>query len=185
MSYAAFSFTIFSLPLIFILHWWPASISHFLIAVTKFSSCSSNKKMSPFSFLFLALDLGRSFPRWATLACRLLSLFLYLTLALCSKFVDMTINLSLILKTTRIEKQFSLPVFVFNDSLVVSALQDAGGYAISSQSSLELHLGCHTSWLSFFYSCGADGRALGRCTVTRLPNFLGWVDLLSYRATLA
>ena len=27
---------------------------------------------------------------------------------------------------------------------IVSALQDAGGYAISRQNNLELHLGCHT-----------------------------------------
>ena len=34
-------------------------------------------------------------------------------------------------------------------------------------------------WLS----CGADGRSAGgRCTVTWLPNLLGWVDLLSYGA---
>ena len=35
-------------------------------------------------------------------------------------------------------------VFVFIDSFVVSALQDAGGYAISRQNNLELHFGCHT-----------------------------------------
>ena len=46
--------------------------------------------------------------------------------------------------TTRILKQFPLSVFVFIDSLVVSASQDAGGYAISRQSNLELHLGFHT-----------------------------------------
>ena len=27
-----------------------------------------------------------------------------------------------------------------------------------------------------------DGRSLGRCTIAWLPNFLGWVDLLSYGA---
>ena len=54
----------------------------------------------------------------------------------------MTINLNLMLLTTRIQKQFPLSVFVFVDSLVVSALQDAGGYAISRQNNLELHLGC-------------------------------------------
>ena len=31
-----------------------------------------------------------------------------------------------------------------------------------------------------WYACGADGRLLARsltrCTVTRLPNFLGWLD---------
>ena len=30
--------------------------------------------------------------------------------------------------------------------------------------------------------CGADGRSVGRCTVTWLPNFLGWVD---YQISLA
>ena len=44
----------------------------------------------------------------------------------------------------RVQKQFLLSVFVFIDSLVVSALQDAGGYAISRQNNLELHLGYHT-----------------------------------------
>ena len=34
-------------------------------------------------------------------------------------------------------------------------------------------------------SCGADGRAGGRCTVTWLPNFLGWVDLLTHGAPQA
>ena len=33
--------------------------------------------------------------------------------------------------------------------------------------------------------CGADGRAGGRCTVTWLPNFLGWVDLLTHGALQA
>ena len=50
----------------------------------------------------------------------------------------MTINLGN--KTTRIQKQFPLSVFVSTDSLV------AGGYAISRQNNLELHLGCHTYW---------------------------------------
>ena len=44
----------------------------------------------------------------------------------------------------RVQKQFLLSVFVFIDSLVISALQDAGGYAISRQNNLELHLGYHT-----------------------------------------
>ena len=65
-----------------------ARISHFVTAVTK--KCL-------LCFLSLALDLCRPFSRWASLACRLLSLFLCLSLALYSKFVDMTINLSLIL----------------------------------------------------------------------------------------
>ena len=113
-----------------------------------------------FCFLSLAINPCRPFSRWALLAFRSLSLFLCLFfLALYSKFVNMTIYLSLILQTTRIEKQFPLSVFVFIDSFVVSALQDAGGYAISRQNNLELHLGYHwpLDWVILhWYACGAD-----------------------------
>ena len=74
------------------------------------------------------------------------------------------------------QKQFLLSDFVFIDSLAASALQDAGGYAISRQNNLDLHLSCHTCWLSYLtLVCLWCGRTVGR-TVTRLPNFLGWVD---------
>ena len=36
-----------------------------------------------------------------------------------------------------------------------------------------------------WFPCGADGRSFVRCTVTWLPNFLGWVDLLTHGAPLA
>ena len=41
-------------------------------------------------------------------------------------------------------------------------------------------MGCHTCWLNYFTMvclwCGRTvGRAVGWCTVTWLPNFLGWV----------
>ena len=126
----------FHLPLV------AASISYFLTATAKFSCCSSNKKMSP--LLFISCSRSLSLFLVHSLACRLLSLFLCLSLALFSKFVDMTINLSLILQTTRIQKQLPLSFIVFIDSSVVSALKDSGGYAISSQNNLELHLGCYT-----------------------------------------
>ena len=77
MSYV-FLFIFFSLPLIFTLV--AASISHFLIATSKFSCCFSNKKCL-LCFLSLALALCRSFPRWASLACRLLSPFLCISLS--------------------------------------------------------------------------------------------------------
>ena len=85
------SCSLFSLPLIFSLV--AASISHFLTAATN-SCCSSNKKWlliscssSPSPFFSLSF----------AAACRLFSLFLCRSLSLYSKFVDMTINLSLIL----------------------------------------------------------------------------------------
>ena len=73
--------------------WWPLA---FLIFSPPLQNSSSNKNCL-LCFLSLALALCRSFSRWASLACRLLSLFLYLSLSLYSKFVDMTIDLSLIL----------------------------------------------------------------------------------------
>ena len=69
---------------------------------------------------------------------------LCLSLALYSKFVDMTINLSVILKKTGIQKHFPLSGFFSIDSLAASALQEAAGYAISRPNNLELHLGCLT-----------------------------------------
>ena len=141
-----FLFTYFSLPLIFTLQRWPLA---FLIFSPPLQNChvvlpsknvsfvvSRSSSLSRF-FLFSFAGLPSTF------------FFLSLSLALYSKFVDMTIYLSLILETTQIQKQFPLSVFVFIDSLVVSALQDSGGYAISRQNNLELHLGCHT-WLSYF-----------------------------------
>ena len=59
------------------------SISHFVTAATKFSCCSWNKKLL-LCFLSIALDLCRPFSRWVSLACRLLSLFFCLALALYS-----------------------------------------------------------------------------------------------------
>ena len=149
LSYTFFSFTFFSLPLIFTLHWWPLAFLILSPPLQNFHVVLPTKKCL-LCFLSLALNLCRPFSRWASLACRLLSLFLCLSLALYSKFVDMTIYLSLILLTTRIQKKFPLSVFVFIDSFVVSALQDAGGYAVSRQNNLELHFGCHTCWLSYF-----------------------------------
>ena len=66
---------------------------------------------------------------------------------------------------------------------------DLSGYAIFRPNNLEFHLGCHTCWLTYFTLvclwCGQTvSCSVGRCTVTWLPNFLGWVDLLSYGAPL-
>ena len=57
----------------------------------------------------------------------------------------MTINLSLILKkkNPRIQEHFPLSVFVFIDSLVVSASQDAGGHTLSRQNNLTFGIGLH------------------------------------------
>ena len=89
MSYV-FSFTFFSLPLIFTLHWWPLAFLILSPPLQNFHVVLPTKKCL-LCFLSLALDLCRP---WTSLACRLISLFLCLSPALYSKFVDMTINLN-------------------------------------------------------------------------------------------
>ena len=155
LSYV-FLFTFFSLPLIFTLV--AASISHFhrgynvhIIRPTKNDSFVFYLSLQLSVALFLSLSAGLP-PIFS------FSLFLYIP-----NFVDMKFNQSLILQTKRIQKQFPLSVFVFIDSLVVSASQDAGGYAISRQNNLQLHLGCHTCYLSnFAFVCLWCGRMGGR-----------------------
>ena len=142
-----FSFTFFFTATHFHLVLVAASFSfshhHYKIFILFFQ-----KKMSPLFFASHSRSLSLSFSlSFAGLYC-LIYLFLCLSLALYSKFVR--VNLSLILWTTWIQKQFPFSVFIVIDSLVVSALQDAGGYAITRQNDLGLHLGCHTFWLSLF-----------------------------------
>ena len=141
-----------------------STVAHFHITLVNASISHFVTKNVSFVFYLFALDLCRPFSRWASRVCRLTFTFSpCLSLPLHSKFVDIKINLSLILLTTRTQKQFPLSVFVFIYSLVVSVLQDAGGYAISRQNNLELHLGCHTCcWVILrWYACGADGLSGG------------------------
>ena len=74
----------FSLPLIFTLPWWPLAFLILLPPLQNFHVVLSTKKCL-LCFKFLAPDLCRPCSRWASLACRLLSLFLGLSLALHSK----------------------------------------------------------------------------------------------------
>ena len=83
MSYV-FSFTFFSVPLIFTLYWWPLAFLILSPPLQNFHFVLPTKK-SLLYFSSIALDLCRPFSRWASLACRLLSLFLCLPLALYSK----------------------------------------------------------------------------------------------------
>ena len=77
-----------------VVHFHPVGCQHFSFSHCrcKISCCSSNKKCL-LCFFYLALVL---FFRWASLACHL-TLSFSLSLSLFSKFVDMTINLNLIL----------------------------------------------------------------------------------------
>ena len=178
MSYV-FSFTSFSLPLILHLALVAASISHVVTAATKFSCCSSNKQMSP---LFFFISRSRFLSPILSLGSAGLPPTLFFSLSFsCSIF-----------QICGHENKSKLITLDNTDTETISALLfscDAGGYAISRQNNLELRLGCHTCWSSYFTLvclwCGRTvARAVGRCTVTLLPNFLGWVDLRTYAAPL-
>ena len=66
----------------FTLHWWPLAFLILSPLPQNFDIVLPTKK-SLLCFFSLALDLCRPFSRWASLACRLLSLFLSLS---CSIF---------------------------------------------------------------------------------------------------
>ena len=109
-------------------HFHPGGRKHFSFSHCRYkiSHCSSNKKCLV-CFFSLALTLFLVALHWLV---ALLSIFLGLSLSLYSKFVDMTINLSLILYTTRTQKHFTLSIFVFIEYFVVSVSQDAGGHIV-------------------------------------------------------
>ena len=73
MSYV-FSFTFFSLQLIFTLYWWPLPFLILWPPLQNVHVVLPTKKCL-LCFLALALDLWRPFSRWASLACQLIFSF--------------------------------------------------------------------------------------------------------------
>ena len=71
--------------------WWP--LVFLIFSPLQIVHVFLPTKVSPL-FLSLVLALCRSFSRWSSLVWRLFSLFLFPSLSLFSKFLDMTINLS-------------------------------------------------------------------------------------------
>ena len=151
-----------------VLPWWPLAFLTFSPPLQNFHVVHPTKKCLLFPFFSSSSSLSLFFS--LSFAGLSPTLFLCLSLSLYSIYVDMTINLSLTLKTTRIQKQFPLSVFVF-------ASQDAGGYVFSRQNNLELHLASNTCWLSYFtFVCLWCRRTTDGRTVTWLSKFLRWVD---------
>ena len=160
MSYV-FSFTFFSLLFIFFLHWWPLAFLILSLLLQNFHVVLPTKKFL-LCFLSLAVDLCRPFSCWVLLACRFFSFFLSFS---CSIFpVCGHENWSKLntLENTDTETISDFWFRLYWMFLAASALQDAGGYAISRQNNLDLHLGRHTCWLSYFtLVCLWCGRTVG------------------------
>ena len=111
---------------------WPLALLIFSPPLQNFM-LFVRQKMSPLFFL----SSSSSFSRWASLACR--RTFSFSVFQICGH--DNLSNLSTL--DNRIQKQRPLSVFVFTDSLVVSASQDAGCHTLSRQNNLTFNIGLH------------------------------------------
>ena len=129
MSYV-FSFTFFSLLLIFSSHWWPLTFLILSQPLQNFHVVLPTKKCVSFVFISLSRSLS---PFFSLSFAGLPSTFSFTPSFSCSIFQiyghDDQSKLNTLENT--VKKEFPLSDFVFIDSLAASALQDAGGYAIS------------------------------------------------------
>ena len=125
--------------------------------------CRSFFACLPLAFLIV------SQPLWIFMFFFLQNSSLVFSITRASSFSVIHVSVKI---NNNVEKDTTLLLFFLSKSL--------GGHAISFQIKPWAHLGCHTCWLIYFTLvclwCGRTvGRAGGRCTVTWLPNFLGWV----------
>ena len=130
-----FSFNFFSLPLIFTLHWWPLGFFIFSPPLKNFHVVFPTKNESPLFFI----SRSRSLLPFFSLSFAGLPPNFSFSLSFSSSIFQICGH-----DDTDTETISAFRVFVLIDSLVVFALQDAGGYAISLQNNFDLHLGCHT-----------------------------------------
>ena len=87
-----------------------------------------------------------------------------------TKFVSFVFNYSLLLfLSNNVKKDTTLLLFFLSKSL--------GSHAIffPNKTLSYIWVAIPVDWIILhWYVCGAGGRSGGRCTVTWLPNFLGW-----------
>ena len=166
-----------------------------LVLLSLFLSCSISR-CSLVQSRLLSLALWRSLSRWAWLACRLLSRFLCLSLCLYSKLEDIMNENS---RKWECKNNFCQPIqkknnfFLlwvdFAELLSCLCLTKRGNHSFSRQKNNLVpriqnpHCTHRPPPIFHWRACGADGRSFVRCTVTWLPNFLGWGDYLSYGAS--
>ena len=130
-------------------------------------------------FLSLALDLCRTFSRWASLACHVLSLFLCPSFALYSKFVDMTINLSLYFRQHGYRNNCRFPfscLLTLQLPLLYKTPVAMRFPAKITSSCIWVAIPVH--WVILhWYACGADGRSVGRAYGHMITKFSrkGWL----------
>ena len=123
-------------------------------------------------FLSLALDLCRPFSRWASLACHVLSLFLCPSFALYSKFVDMTINLSLYFRQHGYRNNFRFPFSCLLTLQLPLLYKTPVAMRCPSKITSSCIWVCHTCSLSYFtLVCLWCGRTVGRAYGHMITKF--------------
>ena len=146
---------------------WP----NILFPVFMFTFIFYRRSFSPcWSLAFLIF----SPPRWISMFFSLQNSSPLFSITRSSSFS--VIHVSVNIKNNA-EKDTTLLLFFLSKS--------PGGHVISFQ--IKLWVAMPVDWVMLhWYACSADGRSvvrsLARCTVTWLPNFLGWVD---YHISLA
>ena len=173
MSYI-FSFTFSNLlPLIFILHWWPLA---FLILSPPLQNFDlvlpTTQKKCLLRFFSLALDLSRPFSRWPSLACSLtfsFSLSFSCSIFQICRHAGQWIQAEYFRQHGyRNNFRFPFSSLLYKTPVIMRFPAKITSSCIWVAIPVELfYIGMPLVW--------TDGRSGGRCTVTWLPNFLGWV----------
>ena len=166
----------FPLPLIFTLHWWPLGFLILSPPLHEIFMFFFRQKMSPLVF-HLALNPCRPFSRWASLACRPLSLFLCFS---CSIFQicghDNLSKFNTLDNTDR--DNFCVPF----SSLLTLLLSLLYKTPVAMRFPAKITSSCiwvaiPVDWVILhWYACGVDGRSLGRVGGVRSPDYQIFLD---------
>ena len=120
--------------------WSPVAFLIFSPPLQNFHVVLPTKKMSSLFLISRCSSLSLFFSWSFTCLSPTFSFRLCLFLSLYSKFVDMTIDLSLILQAIRMRNQFAISFFVL--TLQLSLLHKTRVAMRFSANNLEMHLGC-------------------------------------------
>ena len=114
-----------------------------------------------FAFVFYCRSFSLCWPLTFLTVSQLLWVFMF--------FFLQNSSLLLLFLSNNVEKDTTLLLFFLSKSL--------GSHAIffPNKTLSYIWVAIPVDWIILhWYVCGADGRSGGRCTVTWLPNFLGW-----------
>ena len=102
-----------------------------------------------------------------------------------SKFLTFTLHTFVLTQMCHSPSPMLSRAYFWSTEMTANPNQHWGGRNHTSVSRFLTSIVARKCEIEHWYACGADGRSFVRCTVTWVPNFLGWVDLLIHGAPLA